>query len=561
MSNSPIQPSRSLIDPALNQLIWTLMRAGLRKTFRSMKTPAGAVAALFFLISIGFAVFSQVAVAMMKDKPTNLGFFSVVIDSLPIALFMVTALLVITDAGKTFLELRPPELQFVLAGPFSDSQVLSYRLTTVMIGWGLMALFFSTLMMLHVQTWVGGLLAVTLGGGFMMMTSFVLTLLGPRLGAAAMSAVRIGTLIGLAVLAIESGVRYSSSELLGVQRISEAVNQSVCGKIVSVPFQPFANLAILPLGWSMLANAMIGLTLFVGVVACCYLANAGFSELAVEGVARRQQKMNRVKGGNIYAMKIRKSEQKQLLPAFPWFGGMGPVAWSQLTTTIRRGGRLLPGLLVLGAVGAIAARIANYLYPGWISEDQRMWAMPTAMGGATYVGFLFSMMAQNGFTANRKLLTWYQTLPLRPIPLAAGMVVGMTATLFCIRFATATVALAVSVQHLHEMIAILFAFLAFDLAFASIKNLVSASTDLNPMPQGTPDIFHGAKGMLFMLLMGFAMIPTMVIATITVGVVGAIAGYTWTPCSLAAALSLLAQLPVIWWLSGHRFMNRELACE
>ena len=125
----------------------------------------------------------------------------------------------------------------------------------------------------------------------------------------------------------------------------------------------------------------------------------------------------------------------------------------------------------------------------------------------------------------------------------------------------ALVALAVSIQPIHEMVAILFAFLAFDLAFASIKNLVSASTDLNPMPQGTPDIFHGAKGMLFMLLMGIAMIPTMVIAAIAVGVVGAIAGFTWTPCSLAAAFGFLAPLPFIWWLSGHRFMNRELACE
>lgn len=551
-----------MFDRTLNGLIWTLMRGAIRKTWRMIKTPSGALMAAFMLFMIGFGVVPQLMMAFFSEGEAKTGLVTIIADALPPILYVATVMLIITDAGKSMLELRPPELQFVLAGPFSNSHILSYRLMTVMIGWTIMSLFFACLMAVHFATWIGGFLFVAIGGGFVMMLTFLYTLLSPRIRPTFLWLFRIGILLGIVILVGEASWRLSASgQGDWSEQVNSALSGSVSGKILGFPFQPFSFLASQELGLPMLANALLSGLLFVTVVGCCYASNANFSELAVEGVARRQEKLNRIKGGNVYAVKVRKAQRKQLLPVFPWWRGAGPVAWSQLTYAIRRTGRLLPGILLIGILAAIVAFCATIQFPRQLTDNQMRFAMPAAMGVATYIGFLVSLTSQTGFTANLKLLTWYQLLPVRPIPLAVGMLAGMVALLMSIRMACFFVAAVLSNQPADEIVSILIASMVFDLSFASMINFVAATTDLRPMPQGTPDVFQGAKGMVFMLAMSVAILPILIITAISVVVVGLLLGFSWTPCSWAATAGLLAPLPAIWWVSGHRFLKRELATE
>ena len=64
--------------------------------------------------------------------------------------------------------------------------------------------------------------------------------------------------------------------------------------------------------------------------------------------------------------------------------------------------------------------------------------------------------------------------------------------------------------------------------------------------------------MLFMLSVGVALLPTMMLASGMVGTAGAFLGYRWAVCALVAALTILSVQPLVWWLTGTVFHTREL---
>ncbi len=82
-----------------------------------------------------------------------------------------------------------------------------------------------------------------------------------------------------------------------------------------------------------------------------YGLNVGFAELAAEGTDRRDcewRDFNVVRYDGTTKSTVRWS-----LPGLPWWGGVGPVAWSQLTTTIRKRGSLLWLIAIVLAILAI----------------------------------------------------------------------------------------------------------------------------------------------------------------------------------------------------------------
>ena len=233
------------------------------------------------------------------------------------------------------------------------------------------------------------------------------------------------------------------------------------------------------------------------------------------------------------------------------------MAWSQVTSVLRRTGRLVPGVIILGCVTAVSAALVIRMDPAAMPAQLRLYAVPVSIAATMYVGFLFTMTAQTGFAASRRLLTWYQVLPIHPLAIAFGMVCGTATILIAIEFAFCLPALAVTTRPWIDSLSQMFAGAALSLAFASTINFVSAVTDLRPMPQGTPDVFQGARGMIFMFVMGLTLIPIVSFGVGTAALAGAILGVSWPVCAISGGLGMLAPMPILWWYSGHRFVLSE----
>ncbi|QDV82686.1 putative ABC exporter domain-containing protein [Planctomycetes bacterium TBK1r] len=547
-----------MIDPALTQLMRMLMWAAVRQGWRLVKKPSGAFFTLFMLAMVSFGLMPTVVMALSDQKQPSSIIAELLGSAIPMLMYAAAAMMVVTDSGKAMLELKPAELQFVLAGPFTNSQILSYRLLTFGLGWLPLSFFFSVFLLPHFGSLLGGFLGIALGGAFITMIAFQYTLVRSRISPALLRAIRWSVGASLALIATEVAHQVlRSPDVYSVEMISRAINDGWAARVLTLPFRPFVLLIESAIGMEWLGGLLMSVALVVGITVSCYRTNGGFSELAVEGVARRQKKLERIRGGNVYAMSTRQAERSRSLPAFGWWGGVGPVAWSQVTSAIRRTGRLVPGMILMGVVAAIAAAVLLPQFPDTIPDPARTYAVPLALAASAYVGFLVSITAQSGFSANRRLLTWYQTLPIRPMAIATGMVTGTATVLLAIECAFCLPALVVSSLTMVQSLSVVFAGASFSLAFASMTNFISAVTGLRPMPSGTPDVFQGARALIFMMILGLSMTPILLFAVGSAAIAGVLVGFSWTFCSITAGLAMLAGLPVMWWYSGIRFVDSE----
>lgn len=137
------------------------------------------------------------------------------------------------------------------------------------------------------------------------------------------------------------------------------------------------------------------------------------------------------------------------------------------------------------------------------------------------------------------------------------MIAGTTSVLAALHLALLLPAIAITTQSWAHCVALLFAGLAIDIAFASAINLVSATTGLRPMPQGTPDAFQGVRAMVFMFAFALAMFPSIISGASGALVSGAIFGFSWAGCAIGAGLAIIAIQPFFWWVSGERFVQSE----
>ncbi|MFG0264025.1 MAG: putative ABC exporter domain-containing protein [Rhodopirellula sp. JB055] len=278
----------------------------------------------------------------------------------------------------------------------------------------------------------------------------------------------------------------------------------------------------------------------------------------MEGVSRTQVRIKRMRSGQFGRVQTTEHRSSWKLTEFPWWGGVGPVAWHQVTFAVRRNGKLLFGLVCLGLVTGLVLKVLPWFRPGTIHPNFREWSMPIAMVASTYLGFLLTLSQPIGMAMTPRTLSWFRMLPCRPIAIVVGMLAGQLVMLFTIRFAFAIVAAFITTRGWGECVAVFFAGLGLDLAYGSAINLVTAATVLRAMPSGTPDVLQGGRAMLYMFVLAMAMGPSFVAAAAAAGTAAVLTEMDRQVIAIAVGAALIACQPVIWWATAVFFRDREL---
>ena len=546
-----------MIDPALVHLTKQLMVGGARTGWRKAQTPAGAAMALFFVGTLAISLGPTLAMGLMTPiGETPMGVL--LASGLPLLLYVVVVFSILSDAGQKILELRPPELQFVLAGPFTNSQILTYRLLTVLSGWFPMSLIFAIALLPYTGGLLGGWIGIFSSGTFVFLLAFSYTLIKPAFATRVDKLVRFVLLGGLLAIGLEVVCRVEMADFDQIlASVSAALNEAWSARIFGVVFLPFSHLICRPLGPETLVSFALaaGLICLAGIG--CYRCNTGFAELAVEGVARRVKKMERLRGGNVSVASGARPDRERSIPQLPWMAGVGPVAWVQLTAGSRKSWGLVRGVIVLGIFGAVGLAIYQRRHPDVFGASLRTAAVPIALGASTYLGFIVSMTAQLGFSTSDRVLNWYRTLPVPAFQMSIGMLAGLLFMLTGFRVGFFLPAIVVTNLPWHDCVSLFVLGFAADAALASSVNLVTVATGLRPMPDGAPDIFQGVRAMIFLFVVGFATLPSIFAGSVAAGVAGAWGGFSWTPCAAGAAIGMLALQPAICWATGTIFERRE----
>ncbi|MEM6469412.1 MAG: putative ABC exporter domain-containing protein [Planctomycetota bacterium] len=543
---------------ALRRLIRLLTYAAIRNAWAKVKSPGGAALAIavvfFFLMAFGPTLFMRLS---GQANPAAYLFTTMIprIDSL---LFCATVLIVAMDLGRGLLDLRPAELQFVLAGPFSSSQMLTYRLMNLAINFAWVSLLVWVFMPTEsnlVTTFFG----IVLSFVFVLAIALIRTLLTPQLTPWWNDVLRVGCLLLLAVVIGEFGWRWSQAiQSSSPDAIDAAFSQSQLAGIASLPFRPFVLLLQPTDLVSAIFNVGIATAMCAAAIAVCYRLNSGFAELAVEGVARRTKRLSNWSQGQFSKADEKPTRVRWRLPMLPRLSGAGVVAWSQLMMTYRRFSKVLVGVFVLSVIGVIVLAAITSAAPNLLPEGQRRFVIPAVMGLVSYIGFILLISARLGFASHSRQLTMYQQLPIGPFPLGIGMIAGLGVFLIVLRLMAFSVAAIASSLALAPSVAILFAFVSIDLAFATSMNFVSAATKYAPVTGSAPDIFLMVRSFIFMFLMGVVFATIALVAFVIAAPVAWWTGASISSLSWSMAFSIAILLPPLWYLSGDLFSKREL---
>ena len=307
----------------------------LRYVGRSLRTVKGLALAL-----LGVAVFSPwlVTVALTppaegRADPESVRRYGPV---LLLAFTVVSGVLAVTV--QRAISFRPAEVNLLFPGPFTRRQLLAYKLT-VSLATSLLASPLVALALRHhapnlLSAWVGLVLMLA----FLQLFATALALLASAVGVQAYNRSRKAVLVCLVIAAVAAAL-WSGQEalVLGPRQVLDQVEQSPLWNALLAPFRWFVEAFLAERPWPDLAwKAGRGLAVNLALLAVIFTLDARYLEAAAAHSERTYAQLERLRAGGLLAVGLPGSgEARFSLPALPWWGGVGPLAWRQLLAVQR----------------------------------------------------------------------------------------------------------------------------------------------------------------------------------------------------------------------------------
>ncbi len=510
------------------------LRAGAlaRRMKKTLSKPRGIVMAvisalLFAPWLVSVAMSSQVDARPPLEQIRRYG---------PLALFAFTFGSLLFSAGEQALYYSPAEVTFLFAGPYRKRQILAYKLFTTA-----MLCLFTALFMSLATTMASPRMVSAFVGSFALMLflqllQMVTGLAAGTLGALAWSRGRRLILAGLAVVVAMAAVSAGRGLLsAGPIEALETIERSPVATAALTPFRWFVLAFTADRAWPDLARwAGLALLVDLGLVGLVFALEASYLEAASTASARRFARMQRVVGGGggLRSMTTRRVGRFRFRPPEPpWWGGVGPNFWRQMTGALGDPGRLAGVAMLLSAMPVVVSVIG----PG---TPRQMEAMPyVCMGVIGWTSVFLSLLIPYDFRGDIDVMEELKTLPISPNRVALGQL--LTPTLI----ATVGQALAMAVVIARVGVGpaggvVVWSFLAFllpvNFLFYSLENLLFLWYPSRIIP-GQFDIMAAGRMMLFMLAKFLGL-----------GLGAGLAGLAGVAAYFATGRALLPALVVAW---------------
>ena len=419
----------------MDRSLWVLMRlrflALVRRWKKTLSRPKGIVLAVVTALVFVPWLFSIVMTVRLDVKPP----LERIRRLAPLGLFAFTIASLLFSVGEQALYYSPAEVAFLFAGPYRKRQILAYKLfTTVMLC--LVSSLFFTLMSSMVSprlisAFVGSFLVIL----FLQMLQMVVGLAANTLGALAWSRGRRLILVGLVVLAGLAVVSVGRG-LGGVGPLEalQRVERSAPIQAILTPFrwfvQAFTAERVFP---DLIRGAALGLMVDVVLIGLVFALDASYLEAASASSAKRYAKLRRVTagGGSVRSTGTRKMGRFRFRPPNPpWWGGVGPNFWRQMTGALGDPGRLIGVVVMLSATPIVMIAIVP-------KNPNSAESMPfVCMGMIAWMSIILSVLIPFDFRGDVDVMEELKSLPIPADRLALGQL--LTPTLI----ATATQAIA-----------------------------------------------------------------------------------------------------------------------
>jgi hypothetical protein len=531
---------------ALWLLLWLRFRAWLRRLSRSAGTVRGAlflVAGLFFFaLVIGPNVVLHLMQADRNGGP--LAYVEHTRRVGPLLLFAYCALTVLFASAEQGISFTAAEVQFLFSGPFSRRQVLAYKITGNALLACLYALFLTGFFFIYAARPPAAYPGLVLTLWFIQFFSMAVSLVINTAGARAFSWWRRLVLVCIVALvtwwaARVGGDAFSEGPRAVVTRLQD--NEVV--QTLLTPMRWFVETFTAERLWpDFVMGAARCLAVDAGLLLLVFLLDAQYLEASAAASERAYARLQRVRSGGAMAAAAGTGRPRVRLPSLPYWGGVGPLAWRQLTTAARSLRPVLVFLVVFmlmvggTRLGLGAVREGEPPLGGWLI-------------GSTVLGMTVAMLTPLltfDFRGDVDRMDVLKALPLAPWRLALGQLLAPTLVLSAVQL----VVLAF-VQVLWGGVEILllgvllfgpsFNFLSFGL-----ENLIFLWFPTRPTP-AAPGDFHMMGRQTLMMLAKFAalslvILPAALAGTLAYVLVTLVLHVNGLPAGLAAGWLVLTGL-------------------
>jgi hypothetical protein len=326
----------------VNRALWLLVglqcRGWLRTVVRGTRTVRGALLAL---VGLGFVGLWLWAASIGRQQPIDP-------DELRLhgpAIFLGYCLLtVLLSRGERAIYFSPAEVEFLFAGPFTRRQLLGYKITVSALICMLTSLVLMILLRVHARWLLAGWFGLFLGFVFLQLFSMVISLIGIMVGVQAYTRGRRVALLLLGVVA--AVLIFRSSQ--------EAGGGGFAGLFRQLEHYPAWRVLTAPLGWyietflvqpgdwlALLQWGGLSVGFTAVMIAVVLLLDAQYLETVAATSERVYTQIQKMRRGEAMTFHLGEGGKARWgLPSLPWWGGIGPIAWRQMTTAIRGLGRL-----------------------------------------------------------------------------------------------------------------------------------------------------------------------------------------------------------------------------
>jgi hypothetical protein len=333
------------VNHALWLLIGLQLRGWLRYLGRNLRTVKGATLALVgFSVCLFYVLLLVLARTQSGVSPEKLRMFG------PAGLVMYCLLNVLLSSGDRTIYFTPAEVNFLFTGPYSRREVLGYKIvSTLLIGLPtvlLMAAFLRGYAEWFLAAFVGLILVYVFMQLFTMALSLLATSVGARMFTRGRRLVLAAVVVGAAALLVPSAAVEPGSS---PQQIVERLANVPAWQVLTRPLGWFFDAFLATNYYDLAVSAALALLVDLALLAVVLGLDAYYLESAAAASARVYARIQRMRRAGLAGDAPSAGGKVRLsLPAFPWWGGIGPTVWRQMTTAMRGMVRLLTimGILV-----------------------------------------------------------------------------------------------------------------------------------------------------------------------------------------------------------------------
>ncbi len=289
--------------------------------------------------------------------------------------------------------------------------------------------------------------------------------------------------------------------------------------------------ALLPLSWffkAFLASgprelaeyALLGLVVNLALVGVVFALDAQYLESAAASSARIYARIQRRRGRTADGGEERPRKARLSVPTLPYWGGIGPIFWRQLTTAMRGLGRLVVVLIIIGTfvIGPMLTRA---------TADPEV-PLPGLVGGLIlWLTIFLTALAPFDFRGDVDRIAVLKTLPVPAWRLAVGQLLTPV-LLFTLMQCGVLAAVGWNTPHRREVVLACAAYtLPFNFLLFALENLLFLLFPTR-LAAATPGDFQTmGRNVLFLLgkVLALGVVAT---AAAVVGTVAAFAtGSVW----------------------------------